>query len=74
MIPQYHVTSYTPWFRFVVCKKEMEKLLFISLVAVVCGQSTYDVDDTGGLGRQYDGIGGLSGGGVRYKPFYKVVL
>lgn len=26
---------------------------------------TYVVDDTPGLGRRFDGIGGLSGGGVR---------
>ena len=42
------------------------KLLGISLVlffarATVCD---YVVDDTPGLGRRFDGIGGLSGGGV----------
>ena len=33
-------------------------------VALVTGQGTYDVDDSVGLGRKFDGIGGLSGGGV----------
>ena len=28
------------------------------------GAQTYVLDDTVGLGRRYDGIGGLSGGGV----------
>ena len=29
--------------------------------------NTYIVDDTSGLGRRFDGIGAISGGGVRYK-------
>ena len=36
------------------------------LVALGCGTAAnpYILDDTGGLGRVFDGIGGLSGGGV----------
>ena len=28
---------------------------------------TYDIDDSGGFGRRFDGIGGISGGGVSLK-------
>jgi len=33
-------------------------------VLVVVVSADYVVDDSGGLGRMFDGIGGLSGGGV----------
>ncbi len=45
-------------------------VLLLSLLwlgAVVAGDGTYSLDDTPGLGRVFDGIGGLSGGGV--SPF-----
>ena len=42
--------------------------LYTSLVAVFAwpgvGSQTYLVDDSVGLGRRFDGVGGLSGGGV----------
>ena len=31
----------------------------------ISGVDIYQVDDAQGLGRRFDGIGGLSGGGVR---------
>lgn len=43
----------------------------ILLLVVVCwskptiGDNVYVLDDTPGLGRVFDGIGGLSGGGVK---------
>ena len=39
---------------------------FLLLVALGCcgAAAPYVLDDTGGLGRVFDGIGGLSGGGV----------
>lgn len=52
---------------------EMQRLSFAVAVALACifvqwplraDAQTYVVDDTVGLGRQFDGIGGLSGGGV----------
>lgn len=42
-------------------------LLFIcnlSLCVDKAASDTYTVDDSSGLGRRFDGIGGLSGGGV----------
>lgn len=40
--------------------------LFISFCILVCSaDNNYFIDDTGGFGRTFDGIGGLSGGGVR---------
>ena len=45
-------------------------LAVLVLLACVLGLShpqTYIVDDTAGLGRRFDGIGGLSGGGVSWK-------
>lgn len=42
-------------------------LLFIcnlSLYVDIAASDTYTVDDSLGLGRRFDGIGGLSGGGV----------
>lgn len=33
-------------------------------VAVLSGAAPYVLDDSHGLGRRFDGIGGLSGGGV----------
>lgn len=39
--------------------------LFISLRVLVCSaDQNYFIDDSGGFGRTFDGIGGLSGGGV----------
>lgn len=42
-------------------------LLFICNLALCVDRAasdTYTVDDSSGLGRRFDGIGGLSGGGV----------
>ena len=42
-------------------------LLFTFLSGGLCqrvGAQTYVLDDSAGLGRRFDGIGGLSGGGV----------
>ena len=36
---------------------------FLALLAVAVS-ADYVIDDSGGLGRMFDGIGGLSGGGV----------
>ncbi len=38
--------------------------LSISLCISICLGEDYDLDDKTGLGRSFDGIGGLSGGGV----------
>ena len=32
-----------------------------------CATDIYDIDDSLGFGRQFDGIGGISGGGVSYR-------
>nr|XP_005990152.2 PREDICTED: galactocerebrosidase isoform X2 [Latimeria chalumnae] len=55
-------------------------LLLVGSVAAVAG-GTYSLDDSGGLGRAFDGIGGLSGGGatsrllVNYaEPFRSQIL
>ena len=41
-------------------------LLRVLLLALTLGHArVYVVDDSEGLGRRFDGIGGLSGGGVR---------
>ena len=39
-------------------------LLCLSLQPGVTRGASYTLDDSGGLGRRFDGIGGLSGGGV----------
>ena len=42
-------------------------LLYVLLLPLVLGHArVYVVDDSEGLGRRFDGIGGLSGGGVRF--------
>lgn len=38
--------------------------LSVFLYISVCLGEDYDLDDRPGLGRSFDGIGGLSGGGV----------
>jgi len=35
------------------------------LLAVVCVADEYMIDDSGGHGRRFDGVGAVSGGGVR---------
>jgi len=42
----------------------------VCLWSVVCGQYTFS--DENGLGRRFDGIGGLSGGGVCTEFIYDV--
>ena len=50
---------------------ESISLLVILLCGVVVGDNVYVLDDTPGLGRVFDGIGGLSGGGVsRGKEYF----
>ena len=49
----------------------MRRMLLLGFLAVSClasadGSSQYLVSDSGGVGRQFDGIGGLSGGGVSF--------
>ncbi len=39
----------------------MKTLFFAAAAATAAAQSTYWVDDSNGLGRRFDGIGGLSG-------------
>ena len=38
----------------------------LAVIFFVSVHSAYIVDDSNGLGRAFDGIGGLSGGGVSY--------
>lgn len=45
-------------------EKQCFVFLSIFLYISVCLGEDYDLDDTTGLGRSFDGIGGLSGGGV----------
>lgn len=40
------------------------KLLLVALSCGVIAEDVYVLDDTGTLGRVFDGIGGISGGGV----------
>ena len=43
---------------------QLHLVILVALqIAVINGQ-TYILDDSKGLGRRFDGIGGLSGGGV----------
>lgn len=45
---------------------ENQRFVFLSIfifISVCLGQD-YDIDDTTGFGRSFDGIGGVSGGGV----------
>ena len=47
----------------------MFSLLLFTFLSGLCqrvGAQTYVLDDSAGLGRRFDGIGGLSGGGVSY--------
>ena len=39
-------------------------LVCLVIQAGVSRGASYTLDDSGGLGRRFDGIGGLSGGGV----------
>lgn len=39
-------------------------VLFLGLFLNLCSSQTYVLNDKEGLGRVFDGIGGLSGGGV----------
>jgi hypothetical protein len=51
-------------------------LSFVSVVLVYFSASScgaYIIDPSPGLGRQFDGIGGLSGGGVSTKVCFCVV-
>ena len=49
-----------------ICKYYWRTLAaFLLTLAIVEGDDTYTLDDSPGLGRLFDGIGGLSGGGVR---------
>ena len=46
-------------------------LLLVSLVWLFAASSqSYVLDDSVGLGRRFDGIGGLSGGGVSYNSMH----
>ena len=43
-------------------------VLYVWLFSLTLGHAhVYTVDDSEGLGRRFDGIGGLSGGGVRFR-------
>lgn len=44
-------------------------LLFSICCLLGCAAEFYVIDDRIGLGREFDGIGGLSGGGVSYLNF-----
>lgn len=43
---------------------ESSILLFLGLLLLHVAIGQYNVDDSGGTGPKFDGIGGLSGGGV----------
>lgn len=45
-------------------KKQCFVFLSIFICISVCLGEDYDIDDKTGFGRSFDGIGGLSGGGV----------
>ncbi len=50
--------------------KGLKTVIVTIVVLVACfanGDDTYTLDDSPGLGRMFDGIGGLSGGGVSNK-------
>ena len=40
---------------------------FLTLLCVFCACHAYTIDDSNGVERTFDGIGGLSGGGVSEK-------
>ena len=46
-----------------VASMTLRAVSFLALLAVAAS-ADYVVDDTNGIGRMFDGIGGLSGGGV----------
>lgn len=46
------------------------KLLLVTLSCGVIAEDVYVLDDTGTLGRVFDGIGGISGGGVSRYYYY----
>ncbi|KAG7226212.1 hypothetical protein INR49_002906 [Caranx melampygus] len=51
------------------CERMERTVLVVTAVLVtsylgLCSSQTYVLDDTGGLGRVFDGVGGLSGGGA----------
>ena len=43
----------------------MDSYVFFLLLGTFSSCFSYEIDDSKGLGRRFDGIGGLSGGGVR---------
>ena len=47
----------------------MMALLSVHRWQAVDGAETYILDDSTGVGRVFDGIGGISGGGVNFSPF-----
>ena len=44
---------------------------FVASVAVLAS-GQYVLDNSVGLGRKFDGIGGLSGGGVKFKSWFLI--
>jgi len=40
------------------------KAVYWSLLAVLCSGDEYVIDNSVGLGRRFDGVGAISGGGV----------
>lgn len=49
-------------------------LLFAISCFLGCSAEFYVIDDRNGLGREFDGIGGLSGGGVSHDNFINVTI
>ncbi len=44
---------------------EMWTVALLVIASLQAAAGSYSLDDSVGLGRRFDGIGGLSGGGVR---------
>ena len=52
-------------------------ILFVTITLLITDidlvRADYTLDDSVGLGRMFDGIGGLSGGGVSYKGGVQII-
>ena len=54
-------------------KNTMNKLQLYLVFGLVTLCQSYTIDDSSGLGRRFDGIGGLSGGGVSICTNYRLL-
>lgn len=72
MYQQQNRLSFSPiWYHPQVLLSDLMMLLSVAVLILSCISRchslvnvTYVIDDTPGYGRRFDGIGGLSGGGV----------